>query len=114
MSAHTRYRLLMGSAFSSGLILVAGVAWAAAVRADDASYLNDLHNAGIRDLDGGDPALLQTGHKLCNEIWFGESPNALDAMALQSSDASQGKRGLSPQQATDVVNFAISDLCPDY
>jgi hypothetical protein len=48
--------------------MVAGVVWASPAQADAASYLNDMHNVGIQDFDGGDAALLQVGHKLCNEI----------------------------------------------
>ena len=44
-----------------------------------ASYLNDMHNVGIQDFDGGDAALLQVGHKLCNEIWDGDPPAELAA-----------------------------------
>jgi hypothetical protein len=67
----------MGLALTSGPLLVAGVVWASPAQADAASYLNDMHNVGIQDFDGGDAALLQVGHKLCNEIWDGDPPAEL-------------------------------------
>ncbi len=109
-----RYGRFMGLGLVSGPLLVAEVVWASPAQADDASYLNDLHNAGISDVDGGDAALLQVGRKLCVQVSYGVSPAELKSMALQRSNARQGDRGLSPQQANELVNYAIADLCPNY
>jgi Protein of unknown function (DUF732) len=103
-----------GLAAVSGPLLATGVIWAGPARADAASYLNDLHNVGIHDVQGGDPALLQVGQKLCDEVWYGEPPDQLQALALQRSDETLGKGGLTPQQATDLVNVAVADLCPNW
>lgn len=103
----------MGLAMVGGPLLAAGVTWASPAQADATSYLKDLHNAGIQDVDG-DAALLQTGQKLCTQISYGVPPGQLKTMALQRSDAKLGANGLTPQQANAVVHYAIVDLCPDY
>ena len=104
---------LIGPALISGPLLVAGVILAGPAQADAASYLNDLHNAGIHDI-GGDAALLQVGQKLCGDMWNGATPQQLQAIALQRSDANQGARGLTSQQAADLINYATTDLCQFY
>jgi hypothetical protein len=103
----------MGLAAMSGPVLFAGIVWAGPAQADANSYLTDVRNAGIRD-DGGDPALLQTGQRLCLEIGYGASPRQLQTMAAQQSGASQGTRGLTADQADALVDYAIVDLCPNY
>lgn len=114
MTAHTRGGRLMRLAVAAGPLLIAGVAWAGPARADTASYLKDLHNAGIHDVDGGDPALLQVGQKMCIQVSYGVSPETLKTMALQRSDAKLGAGGLTPTQANELVNYAVADLCPNY
>jgi hypothetical protein len=104
----------MGLAMAGGSLLVASVAWAGPAQADAASYLRDLHSVGIHDVDGGDPALLQVGQKLCTQISYGVSPATLKTMALQRSDASLGGGGLTADQANELVNYAVADLCPNY
>lgn len=104
---------LMGQALISGPLLVAGVILAGPAQADAASYLNDLHNAGIHNASG-DAALLQVGQTLCADMWNGMPPQQLAAIALQRSDAREGARGLTPQQAADLVNYATTDLCQFY
>ena len=113
MTAHRRCRRFMGLALTSGPLLVAGVVWASPAQADAASYLNDMHNVGIQDFDGGNAALLQVGQKLCNDIWDGDPPAELAAVALQRSDTVRGADGLTPQQADEVVYYAKADLCPN-
>jgi Protein of unknown function (DUF732) len=113
MAAPRRYRRFMGLALTSGPLLVAGVVWASPAHADAASYLDDMHNAGIHDV-GGDAALLQMGQKLCKETWYGYPPDGLAAMALQRSDTIRGAHGLTPQQANELVYYAKADLCPDF
>ena len=114
MTAHRRCRRFMGLLLTSGPLLVAGVVWASPAQADAASYLNDMHNVGIQDFDGGNAALLQVGQKLCNDIWAGDPPAELAAMALQRSDTVRGADGLTPQQADEVVYYAKADLCPNF
>jgi len=113
MAALKRYGRFMGLAVMSGPLLFAGIVWAGPARADANSYLSDVRNAGIREV-GGDPALLQTGQRLCLEIGYGASTGQLEALAVQRSDAEQGTRALTPQQAEELVEYAIADLCPSY
>jgi len=51
---------------------------------------------------------------LCLEIGYGASSGQLEALAVQRSDAEQGTRALTPQQAEELVEYAIADLCPSY
>ena len=113
MATHHRYGRFARLAMAGGPLLVAGIAWAGPARADDTSYLKDLHNAGIQDVDG-DAALVQTGQKLCTQISYGVPPRQLKTMALQRSDAKLGANGLTAAQANAVVHYAIVDLCPEY
>lgn len=108
-----RRRPFLGLAAVSGTLLVAAVAWAGPARADAATYLNHLHNVGIHDVDGGDAALLQVGQKLCNQITYGASPAELVGIALQRSDDTLGANGLTPDQANDLIGYAVADLCPN-
>ena len=94
------------------MLLAAAVAWAAPAHADAQSYLDHLHKVGIHDVDGGDPELLQVGQKLCVQMSYGATPQQLEALALQRSDASLGANGLKPDQAGDLVGYALADLCP--
>jgi Protein of unknown function (DUF732) len=114
MAARRHNGRCMGLAVAGGSLLVAGVAWAGPAGADAASYLKDLHNAGIQDVDGGDPALLQVGQKICTQVSYGVAPETLKSMALQRSDAKLGAGGLTPAEANELVNYAVADLCPNY
>jgi hypothetical protein len=33
---------------------------------------------------------------------------------VQRSDAREGAHGLTPLQASELINYAIADLCPNY
>ena len=114
MAAQRRCRRFMGLALTSGPLLVAGVVLASPAQADAASYLNDVHHVGIHDFDGGDAALLQVGRELCGEIWYGDSPGELAAMAKKRSDTVRGADGLTPQQANELVYYVKADLCPNF
>jgi Protein of unknown function (DUF732) len=113
MAAQRRYRRFIGLALTSGPLLVAGVVLASPAQADAASYLSDLHSVGIHDV-GGDAALLQVGHKLCDETWYGYPPDGLADMAMQRSDTVRGAHGLTPDQANELVYYVKADLCPNY
>lgn len=95
-----------------GATLFAGIVGAIPAHADVTSYLNDLHNDGIRDVDGGDATLVQVGQEICQQVWAGVDVRQLKLTVEQTSDARLGKGGLSPNQASDFVNFAVNDLCP--
>ncbi len=112
MAAPKRYGRLMAAALLGGSLLVAGVVVAGPARADDTSFLNDLHNAGIHDVNGGDAALLVTGWKLCTQLSYGATPQQLADLALQRSDSDLGAKGLNPQQAATLISYAQADLCP--
>lgn len=103
----------MGSAAITGPLLISALVWAAPAQADATTYLNHLHNVGIHDVDGGDAALLQVGQKLCNQITYGASPAELVGIALQRSDDTLGANGLTPDQANELVGYAVADLCPN-
>jgi hypothetical protein len=113
MATQRRYRRFIGLAVTGGALVVAGTVWAGPAQADANTYLSDLHSAGIQDV-GGDSALLQTGQKLCVQLSYGVSTNQLVSLALQRSDAQQGARGLTPQKANELVDYARGDLCPNY
>jgi hypothetical protein len=115
MGLQRRCRRFMGLALISGPLLVAGVVWASPAQADAGSYLNDMHHVGIQDFDGGNAALLQVGHELCNETWTGGNPpGELAAMALKRSDTVRGADGITPTQADELVYYAKADLCPNF
>ncbi|MDD4866699.1 MAG: DUF732 domain-containing protein [Mycobacterium sp.] len=100
-----------GWALTSGPLLVAGFFCVTPAQADANSFLNDAHNLGIH-AQGGDPELLAAGQTLCQQIWAGAPAGQLKADALARSDAEHGTDGLSPQQASDLVDVAVADLCP--
>ena len=112
-AAQRRYRRFLGLALTSGALLVTGTIWASPAQADAPSYLNDMRKVGIHDIGGG-AALLQVGKKLCDETWYGYSPDELADMALQRSDTIRGAHGLTPGQANELVYYAKADLCPNY
>jgi len=113
MAAQRLYGRFMGTALVGGPLLVAGLVWASPAQADATTFLNDLHNAGIHAVTGGDAALLQTGVGLCQQLSWGAPPGQLEALALQRSDSRQGAGGITPQQADDIVDYAVRDLCPN-
>jgi len=113
MAAQRRCGRFMGTALVGGLLLVAGVFWASPADADVTAFLNDAHKAGIHAVTGGDRALLQVGLNLCQQLSWGAPPSQLEALALQRSDSALGADGLTPQQADDIVDYALWDLCPN-
>lgn len=112
MAAPKLYRRLMSTALVGSPLLISGVVWANPAQADEASFLDDMHNAGIHAVNGGDAALLQTGWKICQQIGYGAPLTELRNLALQRSDGSPGSNGLTVPQANDLVDFALFDLCP--
>lgn len=113
MVARTLYGRMTGAALVAGPLLIGGIGWAGPARADQTSFLNDLHNANIHAVNGGDEALLQMGADICQQLSWGASPAQLEALAVQRSDADQGNGGINGRQAADVVIFAQRDLCPN-
>lgn len=112
MAAQRPWGRFMGATLVGGPLLAAGIGWASPAGADQTSFLNDLHNAGIHAVNGGDEALLQMGADLCQQLSWGASPQQLENLAIQRSDADQGTGGINGRQAADVVIFAMRDLCP--
>ncbi len=113
MAAQRLYGRFTGTALVGGPLLVAGLIWASPAQADATTFLNDLHQAGIHAVTGGDPALLQMGAGICQQLSWGAPPGQLEALALQRSDSHQGAGGITPQQADDIVDYAVRDLCPN-
>lgn len=113
MRAQGLYGRFMGTALAGVPLLVTGIVWATPARADQTAFLNDLHNARIHAVTGGDAALLQMGADVCQQLSWGASPAQLEALALQRSDSRQGTGGIIPQQAEDIVVYAQRDLCPN-
>lgn len=108
-------RRLAGGFIASALFggpLLAGLVWASPAQADANSFLNDMHRDGIHAVTGGDAALLEAGLNICQQISWGAPPAQLEGLALQRSEERQGAGGLSPQQAGDIVVYAMRDLCP--
>ncbi|MDT5147258.1 MAG: hypothetical protein QOC58_1903 [Mycobacterium sp.] len=110
--AHKRYGRFIRTTLLAAPLLAAGVAVAGPAQADDVSYLNNLHGIGIQDVGGGDAALLVTGWKICSQLSYGATPQQLADLALQKSDSDLGAKGLSPQQAADLIGYARQELCP--
>lgn len=71
-----------GRGADGGPLVLAGMLTATVTagpaRADQAAFLNDLHNAGIHAVNGGDDALLQMGADLCQQLSWGASPQQLE------------------------------------
>ncbi len=112
MAARRLSGRFIGAAFAVGPLLTAGIVCAGPAHADEASYLNHLHAVGIQDLDGGDPALVQTGWKICQQLTWDTPPSQLQSLALQKSAQDLGPRALTPRQADALIDYAIVDLCP--
>lgn len=112
MKGHKRCDRLASVALTSGPLLVAGCLWSAPAQADTNSFLNDAHNLGIHDARGGDAGLVAAGQRICQQLWAGANAADLKARALARSDANHGSEGLSPQQASALVDVAYADLCP--
>jgi Protein of unknown function (DUF732) len=68
----------------------------------------------VAGIVGAGPALLQTGQKLCVQVSYGVTSDQLTALAVQRSDSREGASGLTPLQASELVNYAIADLCPNH
>jgi uncharacterized protein DUF732 len=113
MAVHSLFGRFMGAALVGGPLLVVGLVLASPAQADAKSFVNDMHRDGIHAVSGGDAALVQAGLNLCQQLSWGAPPAQLEGLALQRSDNNQGAGGLTPQQADDVVNYALADLCPD-
>lgn len=116
MAARRLVDRVTGAALTAGPLMLAGMLTATVTagpaRADQAAFLNDLHNAGIHAVNGGDDALLQMGADLCQQLSWGHLPAAGGARAA-APDADQGTGGINGRQAADVVIFALRDLCPN-
>jgi hypothetical protein len=90
---------------------VAGIGLSAPAHADETTYLNDMHNAGIIS-SGGDSDLLSGGWFICRELAAGHSREEVAAEIVYGSDKNQGASGIDPKQADNAVVYANDDLCP--
>jgi hypothetical protein len=102
---HHAMRLMLVTA-----VLAAALGLAAPAHADNASYLAALAGTGLHDQkpDG----LLTVGHYVCGALepspglMFGLAPNKVADIVWQNNPE------LERDQATQVVNAAIDNLCP--
>lgn len=106
---HTR---LLGAVLGTVGLAMAGLALAGTAVADDAGYLNTLHNAGI-NTHRGDAELMEWGWEYCALLAEGITPDKAIAQAMFNS-AAKPPYDLTFDQAHDVQTSAVSDLCPDY
>jgi hypothetical protein len=101
-------------ALAVGAILGGGVAAAIPAQAqgpDD--FLNDVNNIGLGNRnDSHNSDLVGLGHVICWRLYDGEAPGQIADLVFSSS-RSEGRAALGRDQATAVVGFAVSDLCPD-
>lgn len=88
-----RWAMMCAAATSTALFLAA----APAARADDQSFLNDLHTNNVYT---GPADVVPMGHYICTQIRGGLSP----------ADAARMTQGIDMPR---VVDFAQHDLCPD-
>jgi Protein of unknown function (DUF732) len=97
-----------------GAMLGGGVAAAVPAQAqgpDD--FLNDVNNIGLGNrTDSHNFDLVGLGHAICWRLYEGEAPGQIADMVFSSS-RSEGPAALGRDQATAVVGYALSDLCPD-
>jgi hypothetical protein len=93
-------------------LALTGAVAAGTARADTVSYLNKLHDAGI-NTPGGDAELKEWGWEVCQLFIHGVEPDKVLHQAVYNSGNSP-QYGMTVEQADDVVNFAVSDLCSDH
>ena len=101
------------SAVVAGVLLSGSVAAAVPARAQGPEdFLNDVNGIGIgsRD-DKHNSDLVELGHVICWRLYNGEGHGEM-AAALVTGSRSDGGAGLSPQQVSAEVSFAVTDLCP--
>jgi hypothetical protein len=89
-----------------------GAASAAQAQGPD-DFLNDINNVGLGDRnDTHNFDLVGLGNVICWRLYGGEAPGAIADMVVSGS-GSDGHSKLTNAQATAVVSFAVTDLCPD-
>lgn len=80
MAARRLIGRVTGAALTAAPLVLAAMLTATVTagpaRADQAAFLNDLHNAGIHAVNGGDDALLQMGADLCQQLSWGHLPSS--------------------------------------
>jgi hypothetical protein len=103
---------VLGTVLSVGTFALCGVVTAGAARADTVSYLNKLHDAGI-NTPGGDGEMKEWGWEVCQLFLMGVPADKVRDQAVYNS-GNTPQYGMSIEQADDIVNFAVSDLCNDH
>lgn len=101
-----------GVVLSVGAFALTGLAAAGTARADTVSYLSKLHDAGI-STPGGDAELKEWGWEVCKLFIYGVEPDKVLYQAVYNS-GSRPQYGMTVEQANDVVDFAVSDLCDEH
>lgn len=93
-------------------ITMAAIGLASPAHADETTYLNDMHDAGISS-EGGDSDLLAGGWAICRALAAGASRQEIAAEMVYDSDKYEGVNGINPKDADQAVVYANDDLCPD-
>jgi hypothetical protein len=112
--ARTRLNHFVRGVSALGAVLGCAVGVASVARAqgpDD--FLNHINSIGLGDRnDSHNFDLVGLGHVICWRLYSGETPGPIADMVVSGS-GSDGHPTLTHDQATAVVEFAVTDLCPD-
>jgi hypothetical protein len=111
-AARKRDARVVAVVLSVAALTLTGLAPAGTARADTDAYLNKLHDAGI-NTPGGDAELKEWGWEVCKLFIFGVPPDKVLEQAVYNSGSSP-QHGMTVEQANDVVDFAVTDLCDDH
>jgi hypothetical protein len=94
---------------------VSALTWPSIAHADADQYLRDLAGSGVTSTISPQ-SIVNGGYSVCNEISNGSSRihQIQRLIALSAVGAQRGRETpvLTPDQASDIVYYAIQDLCP--
>lgn len=79
-----------------------------AATAGEIAFLKDLESAGVHASNTDDA--IASGHSICTQLSAGVSTGALEMQVYGSSHQSQGN-GVTAYQATQIVRYAVRDIC---
>ncbi|OHV06222.1 DUF732 domain-containing protein [Mycobacterium talmoniae] len=102
---------MLSLAVAAGLTALAGVVGSGMASADDKSYLQKLHDAGI-NTPRGEYELKEWGWEVCALRLRGKPPRQWVEQAVYSSSL-HPPYGLTEQQANTIVDLAVSELCDE-
>ena len=96
------------AALAVGAASVAFSPAAHAATAGEIAFLTDLESAGVHSSNIDDA--IASGHSICSQLAAGVSTGAIEMQIYGSSHQSQDT-GVSPYQATQIVRYAVRDIC---